>query len=50
MKMVTLSQERYETMIKKELAFEILREYHLKGYYMDEKILNTLFGEPKNEE
>lgn len=47
MKDIILTMDRYETLLKKEMAFEILREYHQNRYYLDEQLTNTLFGKPK---
>jgi len=50
MKDVLITQEKYESMLKKILAFEIIQDYHLSGKYMDKDLLTVLLGKPMKED
>lgn len=50
MKDVLITQEKYEAMLKKILAFEIIQEYHLRSKYMSQDLLNVLLGTPIQED
>ena len=50
MKDIILTQEKYETMLKKSWALELIQDYHLSGRYLDKDLLTVLLGKPMKED